>query len=671
MDTPPNEDTPTHVKLASLQPYSSVGGQFVEPAFVEAARELENKYVLVSSDRFLAEYLPQHPDLPNIDNETFMEVTHYKPGPEPPNSPWELRHREQCMYNPMITALRPFLKEGWEIIDTSNSPDPHSTFFMDYQVKPDLTVYSDKEPSNKNRCRVCDMETFIELKLASSADPFTDDAQKPEKDSADARDTRGQLVTYLNAMQAAQHRTHGFGVFIAHRTCRLLRHTHSGIVVTTGFDYTKSDHLQTFFWRLSHAVPAIRGTDTTFQLVPSCGAAKARVLLNAENETLWRVFVGERSFYVAAPFTRSHYYPVGRGTRCFVAVECNTQQKCLLKDAWRLDGYHREDEVYQRLHDKNAIRKHTHYRIMLDVVGEPLVDFESTHAMVQYVLNALEAHYDAVTQAGVEHHDISVGNIIIVRNSGSPPLGYLIDWELAKFSEDKGARACEKMGTRQFMSARLCRESPPPRTLGDDLESFALVLLWLAGRYAKNELSPITRCEFLLPFERKDGTHKAKMLRDNALAATLHLDSHNLEGLLADLLDGYRWRYFELLHRDQEQSNKSEELTCQRKQLETHDWLMTLLRDGLKDEAWKAVRDPSRKEQKVSAMVQRDGRKKRKSDCSEYERTYASKRLRGGEHGGIEVYNNKDHDEEDGGDYDKQVMEGSSHYTCSILDRLE
>ncbi|KAK0220871.1 hypothetical protein EDD85DRAFT_1028722 [Armillaria nabsnona] len=549
MVTPPNEDTPTHLKTASLQPYSSVGGQFVEPAFVEAARELENKCVLVSSDRFLAEYLPQCPNLPNIDNETFMEVTHYKPGPEPPNSPWELRRKEQCMYNPVITALQPFLKEGWEIVDTSNSPDSHSTFFIDHQVKPDLTVYSDKEPSNKNRCRVCDMETFIELELASSADPFTDDAEKPEKDSADARDTRGFYVTPTVESWSPQ-------------------------------------------------IPAIRGTDTTFQFVPCCDAAKARVLLNAENETLWRVFIGKRSFYVAAPFTRSHYYPVGRGTRCFVAVDCNTQQKCLLKDAWRLDGYHREDEVYQRLHDKNvrnipgvlaaedvedqrcgffpdgwqlpsghSIRKHTHYRIVLDVVGEPLVDFESTHAMVQYVLNTLEAHYDAVTQAGVEHRDISVGNIIIVRNSGSLPLGYLIDWELAKFSEDKGARACEKMGTRQFMSARLWDESPPPWTLGDNLESFALVLLWLACRYAKNELSPITRCEILLPFERTDGTHKAKMLRDNALAATLHLDSRYLEGLLADLLDGYRWRYIELLHRDREQSNKLKELTRQRKVL--------------------------------------------------------------------------------------------------------
>ncbi|KAK0209752.1 hypothetical protein IW262DRAFT_502167 [Armillaria fumosa] len=687
MGTRPNQDTPTHLKLASFELYSSVGGQFVEPAFVEAARELENKYVLVSPDHLLAEYLPvPHPDMPNINNETFRKVTHEKPGP----TTWEPRRKEQDMYEPMISALRPFLREGWEIVDTSNSPDPDSAFFMDHQVKPDLTVYSDKEPSNKNRCRVCDMETFIELKLAPSADPFMDDVEKPEKDSADARDTRGQLVTYLNAMQAAQHRTHGFGVFIAHRTCRLLRHTHSGIVVTTKFDYTKSDHLQSFFWRLSHAVPAIRGTDTTFQLVPCCDAAQARVLLNAKNETLWRVFIGERSFYVTTPFTRSHHYPVGRGTRCFVAVDCNTQQKCLLKDAWRLNGYHREDEVYKRLHDKNVrnipgvlaagdvedqhcgsfpdewrlpsdhgIRNHTHYRIVLDVVGEPLIDFESTHAMVQYVLNALESHHDAVTLAGVEHRDISVGNIIVARKTGSPPLGYLIDWELAKFSEDNGARAYEKTGTRQFMSARLCGESPPPRTLGDDLESFALVLLWLAGRYAKSKMSPIERREFLLAFERTHGMQKAMMfLGGRTRAIMLHLDSRCLEDLLGDIFDGYRWRYTLLARRDQEQSNQSEKLEHQQRLLESHHWLMNLLGNKLKDETWKAARDPSSKEQKVAPIFPSVGTKKRKSDCSEYERTCANKRFRGCGPGSIEVHDNKNDDEADGGDYDGQTTCG-------------
>jgi len=326
-----------------------------------------------------------------------------------------------CAHSQQINALKPFLKKGWDIVNTSNSPDPDSAFFMDHQVKPDLTVYSNKEPSNKNRCRVRDMETFIEFKLNTAADGFTDVIEALEKDTGDARDTRGQLITYLNSMQAAQHRTHSFGVLIAKNTCRLLRHTNSGIEVTQSFNYTETPHLQAFFWRLSHADPAVRGIDTTFQPVDPFDAAQARSLLGADNESLWKITVDERSFYVAAPFTRSHHYPVGRGTRCFVAVDCKTQKKCLLKDSWRLDGYHPEGEVYKRLRDHrvrnipqvlaagdvgnhccgsfpdgwdipsgSSIRRHIHYRIVLDVVGEPIVDFESTHAMVQYLLHALE-----------------------------------------------------------------------------------------------------------------------------------------------------------------------------------------------------------------------------------------------------------------------------------------
>ena len=50
-------------------------GQFVEPAFIEAARELKNKFVLVAPDKFLAKYLPQLPScMPSIDRKTFKKV---------------------------------------------------------------------------------------------------------------------------------------------------------------------------------------------------------------------------------------------------------------------------------------------------------------------------------------------------------------------------------------------------------------------------------------------------------------------------------------------------------------------------------------------------------------------------------------------------------------------
>ena len=56
----------------------------------------------------------------------------------------------------------------------------------------------------------------------------------------------------------------------------------------------------------------------------------------------------------------------------------------------------------------------------------------------------VKAHFDVVTLAKVDHHNISVGNVIIVRKSDGPSVGYLIDWELAKFFEDRAVRAYEK-----------------------------------------------------------------------------------------------------------------------------------------------------------------------------------------------------------------------------------
>jgi hypothetical protein len=280
-------------------------------------------------------------------------------------------------------------------------------------------MYSDQQPSNGNLCRACDMECFLELKTDPQDDPFAD-AGTLEKESARARDSRGQIITYLNAIQASQYRTHVFGVIIVKNKCRLLRLTRSGIEVTSSFDYTSTSFLTTLLWRFSHATPQTRGIDTTYELVHRADARAAREILDAVGRALWQVPVQDRSFYVSAPFTRSHHYPVGRGTRCFVAVDSVTNQKCLLKDTWRVVGYHPEDEVYTRLHGhgvrniahivaasdvgeqscgtyplawhipSGGLREHQHYRIVLDVVGKSLTQFPSTHALVGYILDTLE-----------------------------------------------------------------------------------------------------------------------------------------------------------------------------------------------------------------------------------------------------------------------------------------
>ena len=101
------KDTPIHHRMTSVLPYSSVSGQYVEPAFVEAARELKNKFVLVSPDKFLANYLPKHPpDMPSIKYEKFKEVA-FKRGTKQETAKkckpaWVKKKVEKHMYEPMV-----------------------------------------------------------------------------------------------------------------------------------------------------------------------------------------------------------------------------------------------------------------------------------------------------------------------------------------------------------------------------------------------------------------------------------------------------------------------------------------------------------------------------------------------------------------------------------------
>ncbi|KAJ6544936.1 hypothetical protein B0H10DRAFT_2203017 [Mycena sp. CBHHK59/15] len=222
--------------------------------------------------------------------------------------------------NIQISALRPFLKPGWTAVDTSNSADPNPNVFMGHSIKPDITIYSDQPPSNNNPCRASDMESFLEVKALRMYEPFGNAIDELEKSSGYARDTRGQLATYFAAMHAAQHRTHSFGVIVVDDTCRLLRHTRSGTTITESSRYTDTTHLQTFFWRLSHAEAKERGTDVTFTRVAAGGLEGVRAILKAQNDPIYRVTVGPHEYFVPDAFTRNHLYPVGRGTRCFVAI---------------------------------------------------------------------------------------------------------------------------------------------------------------------------------------------------------------------------------------------------------------------------------------------------------------------------------------------------------------
>jgi hypothetical protein len=373
------------------------------------------------------------------------------------------------------------------LVNTSATSDPHSTAFLRRQIKPDVSCYSKTAPAGSCITRAHDMETFIELKNREIDEPYCDDVDAPfERDTMDARDTRGQLTTYLNAIQATQHRTHTFGVYINQRVCRLLCHTRSCTVVTEAFDYTSTTYLQGFFWRFTNTDAATRGHDDTFEAVDasSSEAKKACTVLQlSSSPPLFKVSVTDSetkktTFYIVSkPLSNTDIFPVGRGTRCYQAYDCQTHKVVLLKDTWRVEKYLREGDVYRKLHNAGvsymaglvtagdvcgsthrcgdvrvvrsrttgiSIRRHVHYRLVLDTVGDPLTHFSSTWELVNAVscalictvtfysskfsLTSFSGHSEAAQKAKILHRDISVGNILITSEGN----GILIDWELSK-----------------------------------------------------------------------------------------------------------------------------------------------------------------------------------------------------------------------------------------------
>ncbi|KAF9067362.1 kinase-like domain-containing protein [Rhodocollybia butyracea] len=216
-----------------------------------------------------------------------------------------------------------------------------------------------------------------------------------------------------------------------------------------------------------------------------------------EVDVVYRVVVNLCTLYVYQPFTTTHLYPVGQGTRCFVAFDHENRRLVLLKDFWNWK-YDSEYETYKALECKGVSHvphalagediagrfqqtevlgiKPVHFHLMLDVVGEPLTKCISTHQFAQIISDALQAHYKAYRKAGVLHRDISSGNIIFFKSRG-----YLIDWErsIKVTGIPPAARTTERTGTWQFMSIKLLEDPDYPHQVRDDLESFFYVMLFM------------------------------------------------------------------------------------------------------------------------------------------------------------------------------------------------
>jgi hypothetical protein len=319
--------------------------------------------------------------------------------------------------------------------------------------------------------------------------------------------------------------------------------------------------LADFFHRFARALPALRGVDTSVMPASDKDAALARTALKLASTTrMFRVAVPrdpavEDSDWLVLiiPQAVAKGFPlVGRWTRTCPAYDILDEKVIMFKDSWRVSKKDvlPEGETYRLLklhkvhnvatciafHDvihsipqqntqtvkfhqakwtcrNEAVTPHTLHRLVLDIVGEKLTDFESSRQLVESVCDTLlgmyleprvlpdvmlivhAAHKDAYEVAKILHRDLSVGNIVIFRGKG-----ILIDWDLAKVLTIQGPRQVTRTvcsfyaqthctdfavakGTWQFMSAHLVKNIKAIHAVEDDLKSSLYVVLWTALMY--------------------------------------------------------------------------------------------------------------------------------------------------------------------------------------------
>ncbi|CDO75295.1 hypothetical protein BN946_scf184654.g3 [Trametes cinnabarina] len=235
-----------------------------------------------------------------------------------------------------------------------------------------------------------------------------------------------------------------------------------------------------------------------------------------------------RRFIVSRPIV-SPVSLVGRGTRGFWAVDADTSQVVFLKDCWRYywapevegdilrrlnnlgvrnipsltthgdvpmeagEDLEASEQTYQStlteafMEDpwvctvggtKVNVNELWHYRLVISVAGYSLRSLRGTEELLYATHDALVAMKDALLKDSRIHRDLSVGNIILVKEPDrAVRKGYLIDWEASDRIDDAGAA----LHSGRAMDGK--------HTLVDDLEALLYVVLYCALFYLPHNLS--------------------------------------------------------------------------------------------------------------------------------------------------------------------------------------
>ena len=266
--------------------------------------------------------------------------------------------------------------------------------------------------------------------------------------------SRGQITSYAAAQLGAQCRAFIFSLIVIDNFVRFIRWDRAGAIVTERVNWRDNpSHLAMFLWRFSHSSDSARGHDTTVS-IPTLGEIeRAKIALNqhalrvvvaqggtekdiltapySSDDTFRKFSVVddgkdriERFFVASSPQWYSHS-PTGRGTKGYLAYDVAAGKVVYLKDSWRYvaEGYKKEGDTYRLLNDNNvqwvpqlvcscdidgqqtrthefcgekwcsrvtAVKHHKHHRLVLEDVGRPLRQYNSTKELSQVIWDSIE-----------------------------------------------------------------------------------------------------------------------------------------------------------------------------------------------------------------------------------------------------------------------------------------
>lgn len=267
------------------------------------------------------------------------------------------------------------LAPGFKITGSKDKPDADGYS----KERIDASFFRDGRVPGDNRPNWAEQVVSLEFKDNKTAnDPFDDRTDdKVEADAITRKRVRGQLISYAELVFRYQHRTALYQLLIMGRHFRFIRWDRSGTIVTRAVDYfERPDLLCEMLWHMAQLVDEqlgmdpsavrIRQGDKDYALMEQVafpqeedweheerlidalpgGDQVFRYVRDAFRNSLhetwswprYRLDVPDgkeiRQYLVGKPIFHASGM-AGRGTRGYVALDCQSRCFVWLKDAWR------------------------------------------------------------------------------------------------------------------------------------------------------------------------------------------------------------------------------------------------------------------------------------------------------------------------------------------------